>query len=171
MRQTELKPQDVVVALKLAVHPQEPYTFAQLATELDMSASEAHSAAMRLVTAGLFAREQGRLLVISRNIRDFLVYGVRYAFPAITGPATRGMVTGKGLDWIADNFIQGFEPYVWPDPIGQTRGPSLVPLHPNVPLAASRDKLLYDALALVDMMRIGDAREREFASRELGLRF
>jgi len=44
------------------------------------------------------------------------------------------------------------------------------PLHPGVPGAAQRDPVLYDLLALVDALRIGRARERALAEKEIGQR-
>ena len=41
------------------------------------------------------------------------------------------------------------------------------PLYPIVPSAARRDAGLYDLLALVDALRIGRARERAFAEKEI----
>jgi hypothetical protein len=46
------------------------------------------------------------------------------------------------------------------------RGVSLLPLYPTVPQASRNDPRLHDALALVDALRAGAAREREMA-REL----
>jgi hypothetical protein len=43
----------------------------------------------------------------------------------------------------------------------------LKPLHPAVPDAARRDNRLWELLALVDAIRIGNARERNLAGREL----
>jgi hypothetical protein len=58
-------------------------------------------------------------------------------------------------------------PPVWPDPEGRVQGASVQPLYPSVPGAARRDPKLYDLLALVDALRFGRAREREFAEKEL----
>ena len=52
-------------------------------------------------------------------------------------------------------------PPVWPHPEGTTRGTTLLPLYPKLPLAAQMDQPLYELLALFDALRIGQARERE----------
>ena len=52
---------------------------------------------------------------------------------------------------------------VWPDPAGSTRGQALYPLYPSAPLAARSDPQLYEFLALVDAIRIGNVREQQLA--------
>ena len=44
------------------------------------------------------------------------------------------------------------------------------PLHRCVPGAAMRDAKLYDLLALIDAVRVGQARERELARKGLEVR-
>jgi hypothetical protein len=61
-------------------------------------------------------------------------------------------------------------PPVWPDPDGKVQGAAVQPLYSSVPHAASRDPALYDLLALVDALRLGRARERALAEKELGKR-
>jgi hypothetical protein len=58
-------------------------------------------------------------------------------------------------------------PPVWPDPDGKVQGTAVQPLYPSVPHAARRDPALYDLLALVDALRIGRARERSLAEKEI----
>ena len=61
-------------------------------------------------------------------------------------------------------------PPVWPDPEGSVQGASVQPLYVSVPGAARRDPALYDLLALVDAVRIGRARERNLAEKEISHR-
>jgi len=56
---------------------------------------------------------------------------------------------------------------VWPDSNGKIKGRAIEPLHAGAPLVARTDKELYAMLALVDVLRVGRAREREFAEAEL----
>ena len=60
--------------------------------------------------------------------------------------------------------------YVWPDDSGDTTGTSLEPLHPSAPRAARSSPELHELLALVDALRVGRARERALAARELHTR-
>jgi len=59
---------------------------------------------------------------------------------------------------------------VWPDPQGRQRGIAITPLHPAVPELARRDPELAERLALIDAIRMGDARIRGLAARLLGQR-
>jgi hypothetical protein len=56
---------------------------------------------------------------------------------------------------------------VWPDPEGKIKGRAVEPLHPGVPKAAQEDDEFYALLALIDVLRVGRAREREMAEAEL----
>ena len=58
-------------------------------------------------------------------------------------------------------------PPVWPDPAGEVRGESFMPLHKAVPLAVKNDDKLYALLALVDAIRGGRSREKEAAKQEI----
>ncbi|MHC4392635.1 MAG: MarR family transcriptional regulator [Planctomycetota bacterium] len=158
-----LKPQDVLVTLKIAAHPDEQPTYAKLGEELGMSASEAHAAAHRATEAKLL---NDALEPISANLIEFLVHGVKYAFPAEQGRLLRGMPTAHAAPPLADELSKGTPP-VWPDPKGKVRGESITPLYRSVVHAARRDPDLYRLLALTDALRIGRARERKLAEKHL----
>lgn len=55
----QLKPQDFLVALKLVAWGEQRWTYARLAQELGLSASEAHGAVKRGVLAGLLLKNRG----------------------------------------------------------------------------------------------------------------
>ena len=55
----ELKPQDLLVLLKVVAHPPQRWTYAALGAALGMSASETHACVKRALAAGL-AVSQGR---------------------------------------------------------------------------------------------------------------
>lgn len=162
------KPQDVVVALKLLLGA-EKQSYADLGQSLGMSASEVHAAVRRLSEARLIDPETKE--VRREALRNFLVHGVSYAFPANPKEVTRGMPTAWAAPAMAGKFSASDQlPPVWPDPNGKIQGTSVDPLYPSVPGAARRDPALYDLLALVDAMRIGRARERNLAEKEISLR-
>ena len=101
-------------------------------------------------------------------LEEFLIHGVRYAYPPKRGELTRGMPTGYAAPPLNKVIVQPNEPPpVWPYAEGTVRGYSFAPLFPSVPVAASRDPALYELLALVDAMRDGRARERSLAAKEL----
>ncbi len=164
------KPQDVVVALKLALRATDvSYAYAKLGKDLGMSASEVHAAVRRLVEARLLDPETKRVRV--EAFRNFLVHGVPYAFPAHPKAVTYGMPTAWAAPVMSDKIKSSDQmPPVWPAADGRVQGVAVQPLYWSVPGAARRDPALYDLLALVDALRIGRARERSLAEREIAQR-
>lgn len=163
------KPQDIVVALKLALAVTPRPSYADLAADLGMSASEVHAAVRRLSEARLLDPETQE--VRREALRNFLIHGVPHAFPARTREVTRGLPTAWAAPVLAGKISAGEQiPPVWPDPDGQVQGAAVKPLYSSVPHAARRDPALYDLLALVDALRLGRARERAMAEKELGQR-
>jgi len=101
-------------------------------------------------------------------LRNFLLHGVPYAFPARQKESTRGMPTAWAAPALSAKISSSEQPPpVWPDPDGTVQGTAVEPLYPSVPGAARRNPALYDLLALVDALRIGRARERKIAQMEL----
>jgi len=163
-----LKPQDVMVALKLCTYASGRPPFSQIALDLGMSPSEVHAAVKRLESAHLIhgAELQGKPNLSA--LEEFLIHGVKYAFPAERGEMTRGVVTSYAAEPLRRHVSSGDEPPpVWPYAEGRDRGVSLAPLYKTAPLAALRDPVLYEYLALVDAIRDGRMRERALAEREL----
>jgi DNA-binding Lrp family transcriptional regulator len=162
------KPQDIVVALKLTLDADHS-SYADMGRALGMSASEVHAAVRRLVEARLVDPVTKKVRLIA--LRNFLVHGLPYAFPATPKEITRGMPTAWASPAMSGKISPSEHlPPVWPDPEGRVQGASVQPLYPSVPGAARRDPKLYDLLALVDALRIGRARERDFAEKELNQR-
>jgi hypothetical protein len=161
-----LKAQDIVVLLKVAI-ARPGWTFAQLADELGMSASAVHRSLDRADAADLYS--PGRRRVRIRELKEFLIHGVRYAMPPVNRGEGRGMPTAWAAEPLAGEVASsGRNAPIWPDAHGKARGIVLEPLHPGVPVAARKDQLLYELLALVDAIRIGEARERNLAAKWLG---
>lgn len=186
----ELRPQDVVVVLKLLASDFTPWSYSKLGEQLGMSASQVFGSVGRARAARLLdfaailpqARpvrverpSRERLAALPRpnrsNLKEFLIHGVKYAFPVERGSETRGIPTAEGAPPLKQYFLQNFPlPPVWPYPEGSVRGIEFSPLYKNVPQATLRDPKLYELLALLDAIREGRAREREIATRELSAR-
>ncbi|MFC0539419.1 AsnC family protein [Pelagicoccus mobilis] len=161
-----MKPQDIVVALKLLLVGEKGGSYAVLASELGMSASEVHAAVKRLREGRLVPAEGMR--VARQPFRNFLVSGVAHVFPAKEGAPARGIATAWGAPVLKGQFGGNSQDVpVWPDGDGNSRGPSVEPLYRSVPVAARMDPELYDCLALVDTVRLGRARERKVAIEKL----
>jgi hypothetical protein len=157
-----LKPQDVLVLMKLSLHKGEGRSYASLASELGMSASEVHAAVRRSREAGLLAHDELRPL--AEPFLELLTHGLKYVLPARRGPVTRGLPTAHAAPPLRSRFMASDDlPPVWPDPEGTVRGESYEPIYPSAVVAAKRDSKLYEALALVDALRGGKARERKAA--------
>ena len=164
-KQLILKPQDLVLALKLAVNRENSYLLATLGSELQMVVSAVHASVVRCEQARLITRSNGVLRAYRPALTEFAIHGVRYVYPAVLGPLTRGVATISAGPSLKDSFDQTKAmPTVWPDPLGDTYGTSLAPLCQNVPQACRVDQRLYDVLTLIDAVRGGASRERELAT-------
>ena len=161
-----LKPQDIVILLKLVVLNDRPWSFTSVAVELAMSPSEVHGGVQRAAASRLY--DPNRKVPILRSLLEFLVHGVKYAFPPESGRLTRGVPTGYAAPPLNRLIAQSDDPPpVWPFAEGNVRGFEFAPLYRSVPQAAVKDEALYELLALVDAVRDGKARERELAVQEL----
>ena len=160
-----LKPQDLVVLLKLV--GQDPgWTFEKIGAELDLSASAVHRSLDRARQAGLY--DPRRRAVRHAALVEFLAHGAKYIFPAVMRGEARGIATAWGAPPLAKRLSSSRKNVpVWPHPKGKVRGIALEPLHPIVAEAARRDDRLAELLALFDAIRIGNARERALAVKEL----
>src|SRR3977135_4443563 len=157
-----LKPQDIVVILKLCGYGPNRPTFAQMANDLSMSSSEVHAALKRSQAARLIHGPDMNSQPNLSAIEEFLIHGVKYAFPAEHGGSTRGLPTSYAAAPLDRLIPAGKDPIpVWPHPEGKMRGIALAPLYKTVPEAALRDPALYEKLALGDALRHGRIRERE----------
>lgn len=164
-----LKSQDIFILLKIVVLGESRWSYASLAGDLFMSASEVHAGIKRVVTARLMDSHRG--CPLKKSLEEFLIHGVKYAFPPDHGGLTRGVPTGYAAPPLNGMIsLPNEPPPVWPDPDGDTRGYEFSPLYKSVPKAASIDKRLYELLAIVDAIRDGRARERNIAIKELKAR-
>lgn len=155
-----MRPQDVVVLLKILARDDGAWFAKDLAIELGISNAEVSDSLNRSVIAGLIAPD--KRTVMKGVLLDFLTHGLPRVFPQLPGPLQRGMPTAHAAPVLAEH-IASDTPYVWPHPTGKVRGQSIVPLHRNVPAACERDPVLYDLLALADALRAGRVRERALA--------
>lgn len=167
LKQLALKPQDLVVILKVAMHEDELRTIAQISEQLFIAPSQIHASIKRSELSHLMSRVNGKLTVNKSALYEFLIYGLKHVFPAVVGAMTRGVPTGISGPALKSKFNQNGTPIVWPDPKGSARGESLSPLCPTVPRACKQDEKLYEVLSLVDALRFGSAREKELAEKVL----
>lgn len=166
--QPTLRPFDVAVALRLLLVPEERYE--PLSDALVTSTSAVHRSVARLQHAGLC--KPATRTIARPALREFLLHGVRYAFPAVHGPERLGMPTAWAHSGVAALFTDGLtmRPLVWATESGSLRGETLVPLFAGVTAVAARDERMHELLACVDALRAGGTRERRIVGDALGER-
>ncbi|MHC5822137.1 MAG: hypothetical protein ACYT04_41400, partial [Nostoc sp.] len=91
-----LKPQDIVVVLKVHNLGNSEWTYSQLANSLHMSSSEVHAALKRCEASGLYDCSSKK--VKKRCLLEFLVHGLKYVFPEKPGAMSRGIPTAHSAD-------------------------------------------------------------------------
>lgn len=166
-RQLVLKPQDLFVLLALLSRGEGAVTYLDLAAQTGLAVSAVHGALKRAVAARLLIFQERRPVILKAPLKEFLLSGAKYAFPAVWGSLTRGVPTGYAAPPLNEVIVPSSDPVpVWPSAKGTARGVGLAPLYPSVPDAALRDEKLYALLALFDAIRFGQARERN-AARDL----
>ena len=163
-----LKPQDILVLLKLVAMGKSLWSYNRLAMDLDMSPAETHAAVKRALRAQLAVPDGTGARPNTRNLEEFLLHGIRYVFVPERGELTRGMPTAHSAPPLSRSLVSSDDiPVVWPDAEGPIRGEAFSPLYRSVPEAARKDQRLYELLALVDAVRGGRARERQLAGKRL----
>jgi len=161
-----LKPQEILILLKLSILDSEKWSYASLAKELFISQSEVHAGIRRATVSRLYSQPDQRPIL--SNLEEFLIHGIKYSFPTVLGTKTRGIVTSYGASPLNKLLVQENElPPVWPYSQGKVQGISFSPLYKSVPQAARKDQKLYELLTIVDALREGRVRERKMAIQEL----
>lgn len=163
-----MRPQDVVVLLKILTYRDKPWSFAEIALALQLSTAEVSMAMERNRMAGLVSQAKDNVNKLA--LREFLVYGLKYVFPPQVGYATRGVATAHSAPPVCSRIAEGNETYVWPYYKGTRRGSAIIPLYDKIPRFIEQDPALYEYLALVDVLRIGKKRELAIAGEELDKR-
>lgn len=160
-----MRPQDVVVLLKIVAKNGQPWQNKDLASELFISAAEISESLNRSSIAGLIDREQKKK-VHRQSLMEFLEHGLHYVFPASPEAMANGIYTAHSHPFMQTQFQSEFN-YVWPDPRGEFRGLTIEPLYKNQVSAVKLDPALYLMLALIDVIRVGRVREWKVAVEEL----
>lgn len=155
-----MRPQDLVVLLKLIIEEAGSWNQISLAKSLFLSQSEISESLKRSTYARLL-QAKGKE-VARQPFMDLLQYGVPYMFPQQPGAEVRGIPTAHSAEPLVQ-MITSTEKYVWPYAKGHMRGQSILPFYPSVIQAVELDAQLYEYLALIDAVRVGRARERNAA--------
>lgn len=159
-----MRPQDIVVLLKMISNGKDIMPINVLALSVSISLSEVSESLNRSEMAGLV--DYDRKKVKRQNLVEFIEHGVKYVFPQRFGAMTRGLPTAHSHPFMAKIFASD-TPIVWPDPKAGVIGIELLPFYPKQVEAAGKDEKLYKLLALVDVIRVGKVREIKVAVNEL----
>jgi hypothetical protein len=160
-----MRPQDVIILLKIVSIGRRDWQNKDLAAQLYISTSEISESLYRSAHAGLIEANE-RKTVFTQSLLEFLEHGLHYVFPANIGPVQNGMYTAHSHPQFQGRFKNEIE-YVWPDAKGKVRGLIVEPLYPKMVSSSLLDERLYKMAALVDIIRIGRVREWKFAVDEL----
>ncbi len=159
-----MRPQDIVILLKIATLKDKSWLMKDIAYSLFISASEVSESINRSMIAGLIAADKKTLM--KEALLEFLQYGIKYTYPQRPGAITRGIATAFSALPLSE-LINSEEAVIWPFAEGNVRGQAIEPLHPSVPKACLHDQELYKLLALTDALRIGKSREQGYAINEI----
>ena len=151
-----MRPQDIVLLLKILVHPDSQWQYRDLASSLYLSISEISESLQRSHLAGLV--DESRRRVHRQALLEFLQHGLRYVFPQAPGTMVTGVPTAHSQAYFKKKFHSELD-YVWPDEEGAVRGLSIFPLYKGVPKAVRKDERLHELLAAIDILRVGKVRE------------
>lgn len=161
MRQHKgMRPQDIVVLLKIVLMEKRDWQFQDIARTLYISPAEVSESLHRSSRAGLVNHERRK--VHQMSFFEFLQYGMPFVFPQSPGPMSKGMATGHSHRYFSNSIIYN-ELYVWPEAGGKDYGQAIEPFYPNKVKAAKQDDNLYEALAMLDVIRTGRTREKKIA--------
>jgi hypothetical protein len=157
---------DLVVLLGLLRHSAGDWTVRSLADELHLPPATVQRALERLAVVRVFDAGPRRANVGA--CEELFVHALRFVAPAVVGGETRGLPTAWAAPPLVGHLAGNDDlPPVWPDPLGEVRGLEVQPLHPRIVSLAQADAEMYELLALVDGLRVGDARVRALAIRLL----
>ena len=159
-----MRPQDIVILLKIISLDDQNWQFQDLAKSLYISNSDVFEALNRNKIAGLI--DYNRKRVNRLSLLEFLEHGFSYVFPQEPGAMVKGIPTAHSHPFMQQQ-IMSENHYVWPDIDGSTRGQAIEPLYLNQIKAVKEDDLLYKLLSLTDILRVGRSREINIAVKEL----
>jgi gentisate 1,2-dioxygenase len=160
-----MKSQDIVILLKLLLVEGSEWRYAHLAQSLQMSSSTIFAALNRAAVTGLYHKNSKT--IHREALLEFLLFGLKYVFPAEVGAFAKGIPTAHSAAPLSQWIVSELDIYVWKSAYGTVRGHSIKPLYETVPQLVQSDPALYELLALIDALRVGKAREKQFAKEIL----
>ena len=97
-----MRPQDVVILLKIATLKDKVWNGKNLYTTLFISPSEVSESLNRSMIAGLL--DAGKRKLMRQAFLEFLEHGLKYVYPQQPGALVRGMPTAHSAPPIKQNY-------------------------------------------------------------------
>ena len=105
-----MRPQDIVVLLKIISMQNQVWRNIDIANALNLSPSEVSEALNRSKIAKLI---DGKKKSVNPNsFKEFLIYGLKYVFPVEPGAIVRGIPTAHSASPISENISQGADIHI-----------------------------------------------------------
>mgnify|MGYP000037560498 CR=1 FL=1 len=159
-----MRPQDIVILLKIVSLNVDNVHLSHLATSLNISISEISESLNRSMIARLI--DYNKKKVNKQNLMEFLEHGIRYVFPQTPGTMVKGIATAHSHPFLKNKLISDTN-YVWPDTKGKILGYTIEPFYLKQVDAVKSDPTLYELLALIDVIRVGRVREVQISLKQL----
>lgn len=154
MKQTSLKPQDVIILAQIILkeNKNEYWRMCDIAYLLDISQSEICRSLQRLQLCNLFDSEKRK--PNTEGFLEFIEHGLKYVFPALVGKIEFGLHTACDIETEETLKEQQGENLVWPNKNNEeARGETLVPLYKSLSRSEFISKELKRILILIDSIR------------------
>lgn len=157
-----IKKPDIYVLSGLLAHDGD-WSYRSLADRLQVPHPVVQRALSRAQDADLYSAERREVHV--PHFEEFALHALRFVAPAQLGALAPGVLAA----WAAEPMVEAIRsavdepPPVWPFARGQVRGQAIEPLHAAAPEAIEGWPELGEILALLDSLRVGDARVRKVA--------
>lgn len=161
-----LRPQDILISCKLFVLGEAEWPLRKLAGSLSISTGEVHAALERGKASGVLGTPRGKLNVGKKKFFELVSVAVPQVYYAVRGSVEMGVPTAMHAEPLKGVFSRDGRPIplIWPSELGTVKGESLFPLYSTVPRAVQHDPALHRLLALIDVVRVGDAKDRKLAT-------
>ncbi|RAH33029.1 hypothetical protein [Pantoea agglomerans] len=166
----ELKQKGIIEFSGIEAYRDSLYTVRSLERTTGVGKTQIADSINRCIDIGLAKRDRkyGVPRTNKKSLLEFVIYGIKYVFPAKMGELTRGIATSFSAPALNEKlFSSGELIAVWPDERAKSKGLKVIPLFHTVPYAVRQDGDLYAMLALVDAIRLGNQREAGVAANIL----
>lgn len=165
-----MKNVDVYVLVAVIVSLNNSPKLRRLSEFTGLSVSVIHRSLKQLKKSKLLVELMSGYEPSFRNIEEFLLCGFSYVFPEEKGKLVRGFATGIDGTSLKNQFTETEYPAVWAHYEGNIKGFEVEPLHKAIPELIAKGRMnqeLYELLALLDVLRIGQKREVDVAKNKI----